>query len=312
MTTLAMSGPTPTSLHCQIPLALADGSRLVISLHHPPARFERLPVLLTLPAMGTPAAYYEPFARELAGRRRAVVALADLRGQGASSVRARQGAGFGYREIVEIDLPALAAELRRRFPGHPLLLAGHSLGGQLSLLAAARRPEDFDGIALLAAGTAHAAAWRGPGYWKAAFLFGLVRTIARLTPWYPGHLVGFGGEQPRRLMRDWGLVTRTGRYAPGGSRFDYESALRALDLPILAVGIAEDPIAPPAAIAALLAKTGATRIEIATVAGVASDTPWRRHMTWARRPQTLLPPLEEWLGRRRGGGAAAAPLAGAG
>lgn len=307
----SLDRPHP-SLDCQFPLALPDGTALRVSLFHPPARFDRLPVLLTLPAMGTPASYYEPFARELAGRRRAIVALADLRGQGASNVRARRGAEFGYREIVEVDLPALAGELDRRFPGHPLLLAGHSLGGQLSLLAAARRPRDFDGIVLLAAGTAHAEAWRGPGYWRAAFLFGLVRTIARLTPWYPGHLVGFGGEQPRRLMRDWGLVNRTGRYAPEGSRFDYESALRALDLPILAVGIAGDPIAPPSAIAALLAKTGARKIELATVSGVATDSAWRRHMTWARRPQSTLPPLEDWLERRFGSATNSSERAGAG
>jgi predicted alpha/beta hydrolase len=302
----------PPSLHCQTPIRVADGSELSLSLFHPPARIEALPVLLLLPAMGTPAAYYGPFARELAGRRRAIVALADLRGQGASSVRARRGAEFGYREIVEVDLPALAGELGRRFPGHPLLLAGHSLGGQLALLAAARQPRDFDGLVLLAAGTAHAEAWRGPGYRRAAFLFAAVRAVARLAPWYPGHLIGFCGEQPRRLMRDWGRVTRTGRYAPEGSRFDYESALRALDLPILAVGIAGDPVAPPAAIAALLAKTGAERIELATVAGIATDSPWRRHLTWARRPETVLPPLEAWLERRFVGDAAAAPFAGTG
>ncbi len=302
----------PHSLHSQSPIRVADGSELSLSLFHPAARIDALPVLLLLPAMGTPAAYYGPFARELAGRRHAIVALADLRGQGASSARARRGADFGYREIVEIDLPALAGELGRRFPGHPLLLAGHSLGGQLALLAAARQPRDFEGIVLLAAGTAHAEAWRGPGYRRATFLFAAVRAVARLAPWYPGHLVGFGGEQPRRLMRDWGRVTRTGRYSPEGSRFDYESALRAIDLPILAIGVAGDPIAPPAAIAALLAKTGATEIELATVSGVATDSAWRRHMSWARRPQSVMPPLEAWLERRFGGDAAAAALAGTG
>ena len=295
MTSYEQSPNRTLTLHSRVPLALPDGTRLAVSIHHPAARFDRLPVLLALPAMGVEAAYYEPFARALAGRQAAIVALADLRGQGESSLRARRGADFGYREIVEIDLPALAEELARRFPGHPLLLAGHSLGGQLGLLAAAREPRRFEGLVLLAAGTAHQAAWRGPGYRRAALLFAGVRAVARLAPWYPGHLLGFGGEQPRRLMRDWSRVTRNGSYAPEGSRFDYESALRRLDLPILAIGIAGDPIAPAAATAALLAKTGARRIALATVAGAAGDSPWRRHFTWARRPESVVPPLESWL-----------------
>ncbi len=297
MKTPTMNDISPPTLHSRVPLALPDGTRLALSIHHPAARSARLPVLLTLPAMGAPAAYYQPFARALAGRNRAIVALADLRGQGESSVRARRGDDFGYREIVETDLPALVAELALRFPGHPLVLAGHSLGGQLGLLAAARAPRAFDGLVLLAAGTAHQAAWRGPGARLAALVFATVRTVAALSPWYPGHLLGFGGEQPRRMMRDWARVTRTGRYAPEGSRFDYESALRALELPLLAIAIAGDPVAPPAALAALLAKTAVRRAELATVTGVAADPPWRRHFSWARAPESVLPPLELWLER---------------
>jgi len=50
-------------------------------------------------------------------------------------------------------------------------------------------------------------------------------------------------------MRDWGRVTREGVYAPEGSGFDYEAAARALALPVLSIGVREDPIAPAGATA---------------------------------------------------------------
>jgi predicted alpha/beta hydrolase len=106
-------------------------------------------------------------------------------------------------------------------------------------------------------------------------------------------------------MRDWGRVTRTGVYAPEGSAFDYERALGELRIPIATLEIEGDPIAPPAAVAALLAKMPHARVERHVAAGVLADPPWRRHFTWARRPESLFPGLAAALG-----GAAAAAAAG--
>ena len=86
----------------------------------------------------------------------------DLRGQGRSSERASHFADFGYREMVEIDLPAAIAALRGRYPNRPLLLVGHSLGGQLATLPLTLDQPDVSGriqqvsrlpIGSLAAGT---------------------------------------------------------------------------------------------------------------------------------------------------------------
>jgi predicted alpha/beta hydrolase len=253
-------------------------------------------VLVVLPAMGAAASYYEPFARRAAELVRGTTALADLRGQGRSSLRARRGDRFGYREIVELDLPALLAELARTYPGRPLQLVGHSLGGQLAALAAARQPSRVSGLVLLAAGSAHVEAWRRNSYLRARAMLAGVRLVARLLPWYPGHRLGFGGEQPRRLMRDWGRVTRTGAYVPEGSDFDYERALGALRLPVATLEIEADPIAPPAAVSALVAKMPLATVERHRASGVVSDPPWRRHFTWARRPESLDPGLAAALG----------------
>ena len=94
-------------------------------------------LILGLPAMGVPASFYARFADALGAATGADVEFADLPGQGERPERARDGADFGYREIVEEDLPDWVARRRAEHPGRPILLLGHSLGGQLALLPSA-------------------------------------------------------------------------------------------------------------------------------------------------------------------------------
>ncbi|MGE3162922.1 MAG: alpha/beta fold hydrolase [Burkholderiales bacterium] len=252
------------------------------------------PILLCLPAMGAAAGYYTPFAQALAAQGLGMAALLDLRGQGASSARARRDE-FGYREILELDLPAAIARLRKVFGARPLYVLGHSLGGQLALFSAARPGPRPDGLVLIAAGTAYWRDWPAHQQRAARAGFFAVRTAARLLPFYPGTRLGFGGDQPRRLMRDWGRVTREGRYAPEGSDFDYESAARLLALPVLSIGIGEDPIAPESAREALLARLPRSAVARVEIEGIREHTPWKRHFSWARRPEEVVGAIGGWL-----------------
>ena len=43
-------------------------------------------------------------------------------------MRPRRGVDFGYRELIELDMPALVAAVRSAYPGVPLFTGGHSLG----------------------------------------------------------------------------------------------------------------------------------------------------------------------------------------
>jgi predicted alpha/beta hydrolase len=258
---------------------------------------ERLdaPVVVCLPAMGAAADYYRPFAEALAAQGLANSVLLDLRGQGRSTARARNGDQFGYLEILELDLPKAISLLRRVFRGRKLYLAGHSLGGQLGLFCAGRPGVEVDGLILIAAGTAHWGAWRGVGRAWVRLVANGIRLAARLLPWYPGSRLGFGGDQPRRMMRDWGRVAAQDRYAPEGSDFDYERAARALALPVLSIGVRGDPIAPAGAREALLARIPASRVTRIEVDGVRAHGGWKRHFSWARRPADVVSALGGWL-----------------
>jgi predicted alpha/beta hydrolase len=278
-----------------LPIASPDGARHTASLFLPER--DDVPVLLCLPAMGAAADYYQPFGESIARTGAAAAALLDLRGQGRSSVAARRGDDFGYREILELDLPSALAELRHAFPGRPVYLAGHSLGGQLGLLFAARHPRALDGLILIAAGTTHYRAWQGYRRALAWLYMSAIRVASAMLPWYPGRRLGFGGDQPRRLMRDWGRVVERGSYRPEGSRFDYEKAALELSLPVLCLSVREDPVAPPEAREALLAKAPRAQVTRIEVPGVLAHRPWKRHFSWAREPREVVEALGAWLSR---------------
>ncbi|MBW5425723.1 alpha/beta fold hydrolase [Streptomyces sp. BG9H] len=268
------------------------------------------PAVLILPAMGTPARFYRRFARQLHGEGLTVL-TADLRGQGEAAprggARGRGAHDHGYRTIVEEDIPAVLAAIRAELgPEPPLYLLGHSLGGQLGLVHAALGATPgtgigigigigpgVDGVVLVATGSVWFRAYgplRGP-----ALLLGelLISATSTLLGRWPGTRLGFGGDQPRGVMRDWARQGRTGRYAAKGSALDYETALAALELPVLAVSVEHDTFAPAAALDHLLGKVPRARLTrrhyTEREAGGRLD-----HFAWTRSGGALAKQVAAW------------------
>ncbi|AZM57560.1 alpha/beta hydrolase [Streptomyces sp. WAC 01529] len=260
------------------------------------------PAVLILPAMGTPARFYRRFARQLHGEGLTVL-TADLRGQGEATprggARARGAGDHGYRTIVEEDLPAVLAAVRAELgPEPPLHLLGHSLGGQLALVhaalgAASGLGPGVDGVVLVASGSVWFRAYgplRGPALLLGELLIGATSTV--LGRW-PGTRLGFGGDQPKGVMRDWARQGRTGRYTAKGSILDYETALAALELPVLAVTVERDTFAPAAALDHLLGKVPRARLTrrhyTEREAGGRLD-----HFAWTRAGGALAKQVAAW------------------
>ncbi|MDI9237765.1 alpha/beta fold hydrolase [Lysobacter sp. LF1] len=266
---------------------------IVIFNHSRP--YARAPVFVCLPAMGVAASFYTPFAEALARAAGGAAVLSDLRGQGESEALARRGERFGYQEIVEQDIPSLIAAIAAQFPGRPMYLVGHSLGGQLGSLAAVHAAPGLAGLILVASGTAHYHVWPQALRRRACIAVQAVRMVTALLPRYPGRLLGFGGNQPRRFMTDWSYNASTGRYRCAGSRIDYEEALNDVVLPVLSVEIRADPVAPTGAASELLAKLASCTIERRQIDGVTTDAPWRRHFSWARSPDEAVAEIIAWV-----------------
>ncbi|GAA2260176.1 alpha/beta fold hydrolase [Streptomyces atrovirens] len=256
----------------------------------------RRAVIVIWPALGVDASYYDLFGERLAALGIAAVAV-DLRGQGASRPRPGRGTRHGYHELASRDWPAVLDAVRDRFgPGVPLYPLGHSIGGQVSVLHLARGTEAVDGLLLVAAGSVDFRGFRGAARYRVLASTQLVALVSAVWGFWPGHRLGFGGRQPARLMRDWARICRTGRFAPAGADFDYEAHLGEVTLPVLAVSVAGDHLAPAGAVDRLCAKLPAAEVErwhYRPDGGERVD-----HVRWARRGAAIAERISGWLTER--------------
>ncbi|MFJ1708477.1 alpha/beta fold hydrolase [Kitasatospora sp. NPDC088346] len=285
---------TRTELPCHTEVEAPDGA--VFPLHGLAQDDPAAPVVLVSPAMRTPVGFYRRFAQELHAAGASALVL-DHRGSGA---RARVPSTTGYRQLTD-DLGAAVAAVRELLPQAPLTVCGHSLGGQLALVQAAEATERGtpgpDAIALVAAGSVYHRAYglRAPALLTASRLMAL--TAATLGHW-PGHRLGFGGRQPAGVIIDWAHQARTGRYRLAGT--DMEDALRALRIPVLAVDVEGDRLAPPGAVDHLCGKVPHAAVDRRgytaedAAGGPLDHFRWARHaaplardlVTWSRSPRT--------------------------
>ena len=231
-------------------------------------------------ALGVDAGYYTQFAETMADAGIAV-ALCDLRGNGTSNVRPARGVDFGYREIVERDIPAALAVARARMPAVPLYVGGHSLGGQLMMLHVAATRPAIEGMWLVACAIPYYRNWFGVTRAWVLFATLMFPVVGAVMGYVPGKRLGFGGAaEARTLMRDWSHNARTARYEPVGSHVDYEAALRELDAGLLTVNIAGDEMGPANAVDFTFEKVPklrGTRVE----AKLSEEKPGA-HVRWAR------------------------------
>src|SRR5690606_36359170 len=112
----------------EIAVESADGHRWTLLARIPDGAKRSL---LWLPALGIAARHYVPFAEALAARGVAVF-VHEWRGNGSSSLRAARHCDWGYRELLELDIPASHADIEAELPGLARAIGGHSLGGQLA------------------------------------------------------------------------------------------------------------------------------------------------------------------------------------
>lgn len=262
----------------QIVVPRAEGTSFTVQLCR--AADEAAPVVLVVPAMGMKARYYLGLIQALAA---AGVhgAVSEQRGHEAhGGRRAGWGYDYGYAELVE-DLRAAVAVVRGALPGAPVHLLGHSLGGQIAIAYAGTGGE-LDGLILMASSTPYWKHWRSPAIRAAGYLFPMV---SRIVGHYPGERLGFAGRESRGLMRDWGVLARTGRLVLG------EEGLADVAVPVLAVSVEGDALGVPEAVDALVAKLPASTATREHLAHDGID-----HFRWAKRPEVVVPLIARWVG----------------
>jgi predicted alpha/beta hydrolase len=248
--------------------------------------------LYWLPAMGVAAKHYVPLAEALAARGIAV-ALHEWRGIGSSDRRAGWRCNWGYRELLEADIPAGLEAARVHWPHANVWLGGHSLGGQLSCLYASLHASELEGIALIASGAPYWRRFSRGGWILGAYC--LASPLARLMGYLPGRRMGFGGNEARGVIADWARSGRTGRYSAGGMPVDLSAQLAALQRPVLALRMRDDWLAPPGSLEWLLAQMPHASTQIGVVTPEQLSDQRADHFTWMKAPDALAAQLAGWM-----------------
>lgn len=253
-------------------------------------------VVLILPAMGTTAAYYAPFADALV-RAGYQVATADWRGKGLSIIRAGRRSDFGYREIFHYDFPALFDCVRSEFPKREIIVYGHSLGGQLGSLYLAAHPEvQVAGMVQHFSCHCHYKNW-DKQRWKMYLWFKVFPWIARLIGYFPGEKIGFARREARTFMRDWGYSGTKGKYHPKGTWQDYDSLGHRMSLPILSFSLEGDQLAPRKGAEHLYRLFPNATVTHHHLPADSGDRKPYSHFNWVHQPTYFIEKLQAWRGK---------------
>ncbi|MFJ4653118.1 alpha/beta fold hydrolase [Nocardia sp. NPDC088792] len=280
-----------------VPIQMPDGTTVPVRLipakgahRHSITADTPRPVIVIVPGLGVPGEYYSLFGNPLAARG-FDVALLELRGNGDSKPKPSSLSTYGYQELVSVDFPAMFEVVRERFPDSTPYLLGHSMGGQLGVMYAARIRGRLGGLILIASGTPYHRGYRGlaaPG-----FLLGsaAISLTANLAGFWPGDTITAGGfgRQSKMLITDWARLARSGKFEPAGADIDYEERISRLKLPVLSITMRGDELAPQSSARQLLAKLPNADI-----------TSWHNpaplgHNGWISEPESTLDYVEKWL-----------------
>jgi predicted alpha/beta hydrolase len=238
---------------------------------------------MVIPAMGTGSSFYQPFAEELVNRGFSVL-VSEIPGTGESRPRLSAKLDYGYRDLVEVYLPAMINRAKEVGGDIPVLLIGHSLGAHVGALAVLTGRIEIDALVTVAGGNINHRNWTGAGKVK-VMLAGIVFSVmSRLFGYLPGQYVGFGCGQARTLIQEWARVISTGNYS-----HIYQDMAAGTSAPTLCLGFEGDHLCPEKSVADLASLLDG---EIMTLDAAKESNP---HSSWARSPVECIAAIERWL-----------------
>lgn len=267
----------------RLPVTSADGHSFELLACIPRKAHSNL---LWLPALGVQARHYIPFSQALAAQGIAVF-LHEWRGNGSSNLRPSHQMDWGYRELLQFDLPASITAMQVHTQQTPCILGGHSLGGQLSCCFAAMHPSLFQTLWLVASGTPWWKSFPAPRRYFLPLIYRFLPWLAQRQGALHGRKIGFGGKESRGLIKDWARVGLSNHYMANDLPLDIEAAMRRVDISVVGIVFEDDWLAPHSSMHALLSKLASANHVIhrmdKTQLGVAAD-----HFAWMKSPEKLV------------------------
>ncbi|HEY5801002.1 MAG TPA: alpha/beta fold hydrolase [Burkholderiaceae bacterium] len=218
----------------------ADGVELTGTRYTPEADAKAVVVLPS--AMGVKQDFYRPFAQFLAKQGYAVLCF-DYRGMGQSRPARFRTSLRGFKadllDWAQRDYNAALLSAKAWQPGRPLLIVGHSLGGQLVGLV----PDNhlIDGVLTIACGT---------GYWhynvpklkRYVWLlwYVLVPFYTTLFGYFPGKRLRKVGDLPRGVMFQWSHWCRHREYVVDRHGQPMSEGYQRMRAPMMAMSFTDD------------------------------------------------------------------------
>jgi predicted alpha/beta hydrolase len=250
--------------------------------------------VLVASAMGARRRYYGDFAARLAERGAAVLTF-DYRGIGDSRPRSLRGFPARLEDWGARDVEGALGSLAERYPGRPLRVVTHSVGGQV--LALAPSAARLDRVLFVASQSGYWRHWAGLA--KAGiFLFWHVQVpvLTALFGYLPGPL-WFGADVPFGVAREWSWWGRHPDYVLRDGGAVRRAAYRGLRFPLRAYAIERDGYAPERAVRALVAMYAGADSEVRVVGGRDVGRPRLGHFDVFRRGlgEPLWREMADWL-----------------
>jgi predicted alpha/beta hydrolase len=216
-----------------------------------PAGRPRIAVVLH-GAVGVPMGFYRGFAEWLVGQGIACLTY-DYRDFGISARGPVRASPATLADWGIADQAAALAFVQSGFPGVPVWVIGHSLGGLMlgfhpgnALVAR---------VITVASGPVHLSDHPWPYRALAAFFwYGLPRLAVAILGYLPGRSFGFGADLPGGVYRQWRRwCTARGSYLADGGRSLSLPETGAVRAPMTLIAVEDDQMVPPAAVWRLMA-----------------------------------------------------------
>jgi predicted alpha/beta hydrolase len=183
----------------------------------------------------------------------------DYRGVGRSRPRSLRGFAATLHDWAALDAAAAHAFVRTRFPGEPLAVIGHSFGGQLVGLIGDVQ-NDAAAVVMVGAQLAYYRDWPRRGQLRLAFVWRmLVPALNAVFGYVPGSF-GLGEDLPRGAAAQWARWCLHPDYLISEYP-DARARFAGFDRPTLFYSFTDDDIAPPGAVAHLLRRLNAARLD---------------------------------------------------
>lgn len=201
-------------------------------------------------ATGVPRGFYRRYAEWLAAQGYSVLSF-DYRGVGDSRIDPLRDDPARMRDWGQRDLPAALDRLAEAAPGLPLLMIGHSVGGQM--LGVMRNHDRVSACVMICTGIGY---WGGMprafGLMTLAIWYGIEPLSRRLLGYAPNARLGWGENLPAGVSSDWRRWCLRADYFAELRDDDPPAQFDAVRTPILSLRVPDDPIATEANVDGLL------------------------------------------------------------